>query len=250
MPLFGIICQNVYFRIINPVMQKFNLHVLTLLGALVFCVGLINMASTDGNGASGFTQSTDEPRAMQAIPTLSATVYQYHQEFKLPVVEQSSTNEYLELIKRELVVSQPIAQKIDSPVEVVEKKDELKKPVVATSPKKKPSVEKKKDYVERWALVTAYCPCSKCCGYGTPGRTSIGKSAWKPGIAADPRAVPYGTEIYVKGYGRRFVDDTGGAMRRSWRRKGILHLDIRMTYHYNAKKWGRKMMKVRIYNKK
>lgn len=100
------------------------------------------------------------------------------------------------------------------------------------------------------ALVTAYCPCRKCCGRGSPGRTSRGTTAWVPGIAADPKAIRYGTEIFVPGYGLRKVDDTGGAMRQSWRRRGRLHLDIRMTYHWQARKWGRRYMKVRVYNKK
>ena len=189
-------------------------------------------------------------KGLSFIPTLSSSVYHYQHELTIPDVdeEHNHSNIYLDIIKHELeaveniqepVVENKAAVKITQPV----------KPVLPTTTKKK-SVKKKKDYVERWALVTAYCPCSKCCGYATPGRTSIGKSAWKPGIAADPRAVAYGTEVYVKGYGRKVVDDTGGAMRRSWRRKGLLHLDLRMTYHYQAVKWGRRMMKVRIYNKK
>ncbi len=239
-------------------MQKFNVHVLTLLVALVFCVGLINLA----DGTSEKNAEAKKESGLKNIPTLSSAVYQYHQQLRLPELsdEDSALSEYQEIIRHELSDtgdSQNLA--VDSALEqgktlaVVEvQATETVKPDVKTTVKKAAdpvTKVKKKDYVERWAVVTAYCPCSKCCGYATPGRTSIGKSAWKPGIAADPRAIPYGTEIYVKGYGRQIVDDTGGAMRHSWRRKGVLHLDIRMTYHYQAVKWGRKMMKVRIYNK-
>ncbi len=106
-----------------------------------------------------------------------------------------------------------------------------------------------KEYREVWAMVTAYCPCYKCCGRGSPGRTSLGKTAWRPGIAADPRAIAYGTKIDITGYGLREVDDTGGAMRQSWSRRGVIHLDIRMTYHWQARSWGRRLMKVKIYDK-
>ncbi len=242
-------------------MQKFNVHVLTLLVALVFCVGLINLAD-------GTNEKNAEPKketGLKNIPTLSSAVYQYHQQLRLPEVndDYSPPSEYQEILRHELSAGEQLqsvsAAAADSSIEkgkslAVAETEAAKKtqPEVKTKPKKAEKTVKKvkkKNYVERWAVVTAYCPCSKCCGYATPGRTSTGKSAWKPGIAADPRAIPYGTEIYVKGYGRRVVDDTGGAMRHSWRRKGVLHLDIRMTYHYQAVKWGRKMMKVRIYNK-
>lgn len=117
------------------------------------------------------------------------------------------------------------------------------------APKAKPAPAKEAapKYREAWAVVTAYCPCTRCCGRDAAGTTSIGKSAWRPGIAADPRAIPYGTRVFVPGYGSFMVDDTGSAMRRSWRNDGKIHLDIRMTYHWQAKEWGNRLMKIRIY---
>ncbi len=106
----------------------------------------------------------------------------------------------------------------------------------------------KGEYREVWAIVTAYCPCRICCGRSANGRTSTGTTAWRPGAAADPRALPYGTRIHVEGYGYTEIDDTGGAMRRNWRRNGMLHVDIRMTYHYQARRWGRRVMKIRVYD--
>ncbi len=100
---------------------------------------------------------------------------------------------------------------------------------------------------EEMALVTAYCPCAKCCGIQAQGITSIGKSAWTPGLATDPECLDYGTRVAVPGYGLSVIDDTGGAMRRHWREDGLLHIDVRMTYHYEARKWGKKFLKVKIY---
>ncbi len=100
---------------------------------------------------------------------------------------------------------------------------------------------------EEMALVTAYCPCAKCCGPQAQGITSIGKSAWTPGLATDPECLEYGTRVAVPEYGLSIIDDTGGAMRRHWLQDGLLHIDVRMTYHYEARKWGKKFLKVKIY---
>lgn len=97
------------------------------------------------------------------------------------------------------------------------------------------------------ALVTAYCPCQRCCGVNARGITSTGTTAWRPGAAADPRRMAYGTQIYVPGYGLAVIDDTGGAMRQSHVRRNQLHLDMRMTYHYEARQWGRRYLYIRVY---
>ena len=102
-------------------------------------------------------------------------------------------------------------------------------------------------YREEVALVTAYCPCTRCCGQLARGITSTGKSAWSRGLAADPRRLEYGTKVYVPDYGVAVIDDTGGAMRQSWRRHGRLHLDIRLDNHRDARVWGRRNLMVRVY---
>lgn len=121
----------------------------------------------------------------------------------------------------------------------------------------------------RWvtAQVTAYCPCSICCGDQADGITSTGVNVLSGnpndayGIAADPRAIPYGTRIYVPGYWESLqnnetfiptrlstVDDTGGAMRQSWDRKRVIHLDVRYRTHRAALSWGVRIMRVFIYD--
>lgn len=96
------------------------------------------------------------------------------------------------------------------------------------------------------ALVTAYCPCSRCCGKFANGRTSTRTSAWNPGAASDPTVIPYGSMVEVPGYGRVKVDDTGVAMRNSWRKKGRIHLDVRFDYHYQARNWGSKLLTIKV----
>lgn len=99
------------------------------------------------------------------------------------------------------------------------------------------------------AKLTAYCPCRRCCGRFANGRTSTGRNAWRPnGCAVDPKLIPYGTLIKIPGAGIRRADDTGPAMRRS-SRKGIYHVDVRMVYHWNARKWGKRWKRVVLYRR-
>jgi len=102
-------------------------------------------------------------------------------------------------------------------------------------------------YREERATVTAYCPCQRCCGPLARGITSTGVPAWGPGVAADPDRLPYGSRIFVPGYGVATVDDTGGAMRRAWRLRGRLHVDVRMDGHREAREWGRRELLIRVY---
>jgi len=100
------------------------------------------------------------------------------------------------------------------------------------------------------AKVTAYDPSRLSCGKYADGKTSIGKNAWSmDGVAAYPKAIPYGTYVVIPGVGARIVDDTGSAMRTSWRRYRRFHIDLRVTYPYQARRWGVKYMDVKLYRK-
>ncbi len=72
------------------------------------------------------------------------------------------------------------------------------------------------------------------------------------GLAADPKILPYGTYIQVPGYLEKsepntawMVDDTGGSMRKSWRR-GIIHIDVRFKTESSARKFGKKNISVLV----
>lgn len=97
------------------------------------------------------------------------------------------------------------------------------------------------------ARVTAYCPCSKCCGHRAKGVTASGGTAWKKGIAADGRFAAFGTVIHVPEYGLAQVDDRGRAMKKSYD-CGIIHLDIRFGDHEKAKRWGSRWMNVTVFD--
>jgi 3D (Asp-Asp-Asp) domain-containing protein len=107
---------------------------------------------------------------------------------------------------------------------------------------------------------TAYCACGKCCEWklnwrgqpvhtsgksrGKPkavGITASGKKA-KPGtLAADTRYYPFGTVIYIPGYGYGIVEDRGGDI------KGRHRLDLYYNTHKEALQWGRKKLQVVVF---
>ena len=110
---------------------------------------------------------------------------------------------------------------------------------------------------------TGYCNCGKCCswkrsffGLGRPvfssgpnrgkpkkvGVTASGSTAKHGTIAADTSKLPFGSVIYIPGYGYGRVEDRGGAI------KGA-KLDLWFSSHEKALKWGRKKMKVKVWKK-
>lgn len=59
-------------------------------------------------------------------------------------------------------------------------------------------------------------------------------------IAADTRYYPFGTRMYVPGYGWGRVEDRGGAI------KGPDRIDLYFTSHQEALQWGRRRVEVTI----
>ncbi len=109
---------------------------------------------------------------------------------------------------------------------------------------------------------TGYCKCGKCCGwkrnwrfqpvfaYGPQkgrrkavGITATGTRARPGTIAADTRHYPFGTIMYVPGYGWGRVEDVGGAIKGN-------HIDLYFTSHKKALTWGRKMRDAKIWKPK
>ena len=93
--------------------------------------------------------------------------------------------------------------------------------------------------------VTAYCPCTKCCGPEAQGLTASGKPvSYNDGmfVAADTKKYTFGTKLSIPGYGDgRAVEviDRGGAI------KGD-KLDVFFPSHTQALKWGRQKIAVTV----
>jgi 3D (Asp-Asp-Asp) domain-containing protein len=92
--------------------------------------------------------------------------------------------------------------------------------------------------------VTAYCPCSKCCGPHAAGITASGLLvSHNDGhfVAAD-RAFPFHTQFIIPGYaGNQPVPvlDRGGASKGN-------KLDVFFPTHEQALKWGRRKVAVMV----
>ena len=102
---------------------------------------------------------------------------------------------------------------------------------------------------------TGYCSCGKCCGwkrtwYGRPvskatgkrkrvGQTASGQMA-RHGTIAAPSKYPFGTIMYVEGYGYGRVQDRGGAIKGN-------RIDLWFSNHRKALSWGKRKVKVQVW---
>ena len=95
-------------------------------------------------------------------------------------------------------------------------------------------------------LVTAYCPCQKCCGSFSDGVTASGKSIYAHGsrfVAADTRVLGFHTRLSIPGYyggAPVSVLDRGGKIKGN-------RLDLFFLSHARATKWGARRLNVTVY---
>lgn len=93
--------------------------------------------------------------------------------------------------------------------------------------------------------VTAYCPCTLCCGPQAQGITASGKDvSYNDGrfVAADTSVLPFGTRLVIPGYADDQpveVIDRGGAIKGN-------KLDLYFDSHDDALQWGRQFVEVTI----
>ena len=96
------------------------------------------------------------------------------------------------------------------------------------------SNEYKLVYIGNYKL-THYCTEKRehTCGTGT-GLTATGtKVTAGRSIAVDPSIIPYGSKVYIEGYGWRIAEDCGGGVDGK-------HIDIAVDSHSHALKMGKK----------
>lgn len=94
-------------------------------------------------------------------------------------------------------------------------------------------------YTVENAIITAYCPCPKCCGkwsaeyHGGVAKTASGTIAQAGRtVGCDPKLIPYGTHIWIDGH-EYVVEDTGSGLT-----KGRLHIDVYHNSHSDASDFG------------
>lgn len=91
--------------------------------------------------------------------------------------------------------------------------------------------------------VTAYCPCTKCCGENARGLTASGHDVSYNNsrfVAADTN-LPFGTKLVIPGYAGGAVEviDRGGAIKGN-------KLDVFFATHEEALQWGRQIIEVTV----
>lgn len=81
--------------------------------------------------------------------------------------------------------------------------------------------------------ITHYCNESykHICGNGdgltaTGTNVTVGRT-----IAVDPKIIPYGTKVYIEGYGFRVAEDCGGGVKKN-------HIDVAVNTHSDAMSMG------------
>lgn len=87
-------------------------------------------------------------------------------------------------------------------------------------------------------VITAYCPCVKCCGK-TDRITASGVKAIEGITIATDKSIPFGTKIYIDGVGERIVQDRGGAIKGN-------RIDLFFDSHQDALNFGRQTKEVTI----
>jgi 3D (Asp-Asp-Asp) domain-containing protein len=100
-----------------------------------------------------------------------------------------------------------------------------------------------------YARVTAYAPHDNVggiCADGNPNLTSTGVVPGKDICAVDPARLPYGTKLYIPGFGVVEAGDTGGALRAS----DDICIDIYFDTHEEATSWGVQWLRVRVIREK
>lgn len=85
--------------------------------------------------------------------------------------------------------------------------------------------------------VTAYCPCSKCCGKAT-GRTASGTTATPGRTVAASSKFAFGTKLNIGGH-IYTVEDRGGAINGN-------KIDIFVNSHAEALQWGVRYLPVSV----
>ena len=100
-------------------------------------------------------------------------------------------------------------------------------------------VENEKPIIAEY-VITAYCPCVKCCGK-SDGITASGVKATEGVTVAMNKSIPFGTKIYIDGVGERIVQDRGGAIKGN-------RIDIYFDNHQSALNFGRQTKQVTILN--
>ena len=87
--------------------------------------------------------------------------------------------------------------------------------------------------------VSAFCPCVKCCGKTDRIMESRSPGVFPRNSVAAPSKYPFGTRIFLEGYGTFTVDYRGGSIKNNW-------IERFFNRHEQAVNWGVKFCKGKV----
>lgn len=116
-------------------------------------------------------------------------------------------------------------------------KQTLKLKKSATKAKAKKASKKYKTLTVNASAYTANC---KGCSGVTATGLNLKKNPKVKAISVDPKVIPLGTKVHVEGYGEAIAADTGGAIKGN-------KIDVFYSSKTKALNWGRKTVKVKVY---
>lgn len=197
--------------------------------------------------ANAIRQQVDARPSADAIPTLRPILATTRPAVVLDLIDRPTQNVVIDGKVVELAAHRLPAERTSvAPVELMRtipaESSPAPRPVavaVAVTPKKAARAR-----VVRME-VTAYCPCTKCCGPNAAGVTASGLPVSHNGgkfVAADTSVLPFRTKLAIPGYHAAApveVIDRGGAI------KGR-RLDVYFPTHAEALEWGRRIVDVSV----
>lgn len=165
-------------------------------GVAVLLLSVFIVIGSTINGASGENSQINEPTTTGSIPTttIATTVTTTQQETTTELVIEESTT-----------MSEMIVEEKPSTTKATVK-------ALTTIPQTEERPLSETNSLGQFKL-TAYCPCSKCCGKWAGGITSTGAMAKSNRtIAVDPSVIPYGSKVIINGQ-TYVAEDCGGAIK-------------------------------------
>jgi 3D (Asp-Asp-Asp) domain-containing protein len=122
-------------------------------------------------------------------------------------------------------------------IEALKKEEEEAKEVSAM-----PSRGEAANYKEYYVEATGYIAmCSEGCTGITATGYDLKANPNAKVIAVDPDVIPLGSKVHVEGYGYAVALDTGGAI-------DDYKIDLHFPTTAAAKEWGRKKVKIKVFN--
>lgn len=136
--------------------------------------------------------------------------------------------------KINLGLDDTVEQKEESEIPLEEKKEQVKNTDTTVE-----SV--KQNYQELVVEATAYTAYCKGCSGITKTGINLRSNPKLKVIAVDPKVIPLGSKVWVEGYGEAIAGDTGGAIKGN-------KIDVFIPSKTDAYTWGRKQVKIKVYN--